>query len=69
MSHELAPPLTNLLYAMAEEGAGDWATGPGGNVWTGLRRDGPEIARRLGEQIEANDASRETRSTLRTGLP
>src|SRR5579872_88265 len=55
-SHELAPPLTNLLYAMAEEGADDWATGPGGNVWAGLLRDGAEIARRLREQIEANDA-------------
>jgi hypothetical protein len=56
MSHELAPPLTTLLYAMAEEGADDWATGPGGNAWAGLLRDGAEIARRLREQIEANDA-------------
>jgi hypothetical protein len=56
MSHELAPPLTNLLYAMAEEGADDWATGSGGDVWAGLLRDDAEIARRLREQVEANDA-------------
>src|SRR5579864_5283376 len=28
----------------------------GGDMWAGLLRDGAEIARRLGEQIEANDA-------------
>ena len=56
MSHELPPPLTTLLYAMAEEGADDWATGPGGGIWAGLLRDGAEIARRLREQIEANAA-------------
>jgi len=55
-SRELAPPLTNLLYTMAEEGADDWATGSGGDLWAGLLRDGAEIARRLREQIEADAA-------------
>ncbi|HEV2356649.1 MAG TPA: hypothetical protein VGZ23_03440 [bacterium] len=55
-SRELAAPLTNLLYAVAEEDADDWATGPGGDIWAGLLRDGADIARRLREQIEANAA-------------
>jgi len=55
-SHELAPPLTNLLYAIAEEDADDWATGSEGNLWAGLLRDGAEIVRRLREQIEADAA-------------
>jgi hypothetical protein len=29
MSRELSSPLTNLLYAIAEEDADDWATGAG----------------------------------------
>lgn len=53
-SRELAPPLPDLLYAIAEEDADDWATGSGGDSWAGLLRDGPEIVRRLTEQIEAN---------------
>lgn len=55
-NHELAPPLPNLLYAIAEEDADDWATGSGGDPWAGLLRDGAEIVRRLREQIEANAA-------------
>jgi hypothetical protein len=56
-SHELAPPLTNLLYAIAEEDADDWATSAEGNLWAGLLRDGAEIVRRLREQIEAGAAA------------
>jgi hypothetical protein len=56
-SHELAPPLTNLLYAIAEEDADDWATSAEGNLWVGLLRDGAEIVRRLKVQIEAGAAA------------
>ncbi|HLY22754.1 MAG TPA: hypothetical protein VKT83_09845 [bacterium] len=55
-SHELAPPLPHLLYAIAEEDADDWATDSQGDLWAGLLRDGAEIVRRLREQIEANAA-------------
>jgi hypothetical protein len=55
-SHELAPPLPNLLYAIAEEDTDDWATGSRGDLWAGLLRDGVEIVRRLREQIEAGAA-------------
>jgi hypothetical protein len=51
-SHELAPPLPNLLYAIGEEDADDWATDSGGDLWVGLLRDGAEIVRRLTERIE-----------------
>lgn len=56
-SHELAPPLPSLLYAIAEEDADDWATDSRGNLWAGLLRDGAEIVRRLREQIEAGAAA------------
>ena len=56
-SHELAQPLTNLLYAIAEEDADDWATSAEGNLWVGLLRDGAEIVRRLKVQIEAGAAA------------
>src|SRR5579864_6780594 len=52
-SHELAPPLRSLLYAIAEEDADDWATDSRGGLWAGLLRDEAEIVRRLREQIEA----------------
>jgi len=55
-SHELAPPLPHLLYAIAEEDADDWATDSQGDLWAGLLRDGAEIVRRLRERIEANAA-------------
>jgi hypothetical protein len=53
-SHELAPPLTDLLYTMAEEGADGETTNGADDIWAGLLRDGAEVARRLTEQIEAN---------------
>jgi len=56
-SRELAPPLPNLLYAIAEEDAEDWVTGSGGNLWAGLLRDGAEIVGRLTERIEADAAA------------
>lgn len=53
-SHELTPPLTTLLSAVAEDDADDWVAGPGEETWAGLLRDGAEIAGRVGEQIEAD---------------
>jgi hypothetical protein len=55
-SHELAPPLTDLLYAMAEEGADAETTNRQKDVWAGLLRDGADVARRLTEQIDVNRA-------------
>jgi len=51
-SRELAPPLTDLLYAMAEQDADDETTNLQEDVWAGLLRDGADVARRLTEQIE-----------------
>jgi len=53
-SHELAPPLTDLLYAMAEEGADGETTNVAQDVWAGLLRDGADVVRRLTEQIESD---------------
>ena len=55
-SYELAPPLTDLLYTMAEEGADDQTTNLQEDVWAGLLRDGADVARRLREQIDVNRA-------------
>jgi hypothetical protein len=55
-SHELAPPLTDLLYAMAEEGGDAETANLQEDVWAGLLRDGADVARRLTEQIEAKRA-------------
>jgi hypothetical protein len=53
-SRELAPPLTDLLYTMAEEGSDAEATNLQKNVWAGLLRDGADVTQRLTEQIEVN---------------
>lgn len=50
-SRELAPPLTDLLYTMAEEGADDETTSLQEDVWAGLLRDGADVKLRLTEQI------------------
>ena len=55
-SCELAPPLTDLLYMMAEEDADAEATNLQEDVWAGLLRDGADVARRLTEQIDVNRA-------------
>jgi hypothetical protein len=55
-SRELAPPLTDLLYTMAEEDADAETTNFQEDVWAGLLRDGTDIARRLTEQIEVTPA-------------
>lgn len=53
-SRELAPPLTDLLYTMAEDGADAEATNLQKDVWAGLLRDGADVTQRLTEQIEVN---------------
>jgi hypothetical protein len=53
-SRELAPPLTDLLYMMAEEDVDAETTNLQEDVWAGLLRDGAEVTRRLTEQLEAN---------------
>jgi len=53
-SRELAPPLPDLLYAMAEEDADAETTNYQEEVWAWLLRDGADVARRLAEQFEVN---------------
>jgi hypothetical protein len=53
-SREPAPPLTDLLYATAEEDADAETTNLQEDLWAGLLRDGADIARRLTERIEEN---------------
>jgi hypothetical protein len=53
-SRELAPPLTDLLYTMAEDDVDDETTNLQEDVWAGLLRDGADVTRRLTEQIEVN---------------
>ena len=53
-SHELAPPITDLLYTMAQEDADAEATNLQEDVWAGLLRDGADVARRLTEQIDVD---------------
>ena len=53
-SHELASPVTDLLYTMAQDDADAEATNLQEDVWAGLLRDGADVARRLTEQIEVN---------------
>jgi hypothetical protein len=55
-SRELAPPLTDLLYALAEEDADDETTNLRRDIWAGLLRDGTDVARRVTEQIEVTPA-------------
>jgi hypothetical protein len=53
-SRELAPPLTDLLYTMAEEDADAETTNLQENIWAALLRDGADVRRRLVEQIGMN---------------
>jgi len=55
-SRELSPPLPDLLYAMAEEGADDETADRGAEAWAALLRDGADVAERLAEQIDASAA-------------
>jgi hypothetical protein len=53
-NREIDPPLTELLYEIAEDDADEEATNHEGTVWAGLLRDGEDVAARLTEQIEAD---------------
>jgi hypothetical protein len=55
-SRVIAPPLTEMLYTIAEEGADEEASDFSEDVWAGLMRDGADVARRVEEEIEAGDA-------------
>ena len=57
MSRELSPPLTDLLYEVAEEGADDEAGDRAGRAWAALLRDGTDVRRRVLEQVEAEGAA------------
>jgi len=50
-SRELASPLPDLLFTIAEEDADDETTNREEDVWAGLLRDGADVARRLTERI------------------
>ncbi|HEV2360015.1 MAG TPA: hypothetical protein VGZ23_20695 [bacterium] len=49
----IAPPLDDVLYTMAEEGADEETSDLAEDVWAGLMRDGAEVARRVEEEIDA----------------
>ncbi|HLW49245.1 MAG TPA: hypothetical protein VKW09_15975 [bacterium] len=55
-SRAIAPPLTDVLYIMAEEGADEETSDLSEDMWAGLMRDGADVARRVEEEIEAGDA-------------
>jgi hypothetical protein len=55
-SRAIAPPLTGVLYTMAEEGADEETSDLSEDMWAGLMRDGADVARRVEEEIEAGDA-------------
>jgi len=56
MSREISAPLTDLLYALAEESADDETIDREAAVWAALLRDGMDVARRVLEVLEPNDA-------------
>jgi len=53
----IAPPLTDVLYTMAEEGADEETSDLSEDMWAGLMRDGADVARRVEEEIDTGDAS------------
>jgi hypothetical protein len=55
-SRAIAPPLSDVLYTMAEEGADEETSDLSEDMWAGLMRDGSDVARRVEEEIEAGDA-------------
>lgn len=56
-SRAIAPPLTDVLYTMAEEGADEETSDLTEDMWAGLMRDGADVARRVEEEIDAGDAT------------
>jgi hypothetical protein len=55
-SRAIAPPLSDVLYLMAEEGADEETSDLSEDMWAGLMRDGADVVRRLEEGMEAGDA-------------
>ncbi|HEV2284299.1 MAG TPA: hypothetical protein VGX75_18080 [bacterium] len=56
-SRAIAPPLTDVLYTMAEEGADQETSDLTEDVWAGLMRDGADVARRVEEEVDADSAT------------
>ena len=56
-NRELSPPLPDLLYALAEDGADDETGDRAGPAWAALLQDGPELRRRVLEQLEDDEAA------------
>lgn len=57
MSRELSPPLPELLYALAGDGADDETGDREGPAWAALLENGEEVRRRILEQLEADEAA------------
>jgi hypothetical protein len=53
----IAPPLTDVLYTMAEEGADEETSDLTEDMWAALMRDGADVARRVEEEMDAGDAA------------
>ena len=58
-SRAIAPPLTDVLYTLAEEGADEEIADLTEDVWAGLMRDGADVARRVEEEIETGGTGAE----------
>lgn len=56
-SRAIAPPLSDVLYTMAEEGADEETSDLSEDMWAGLMRDGTDVARRVEEEMETGDAA------------
>jgi hypothetical protein len=56
-SRAIAPPLTDVLYTMAEEGADQETSDLTDDMWAGLIRDGADVARRVEEEVDADNAT------------
>jgi hypothetical protein len=57
MSRDLAPPLPDLVFVLAEEGADDEAGDRSDPVWAALLLDGSNVRRRVLEQLEDDEAA------------
>lgn len=56
-SRAIAPPLTDVLYTLAEESADEETIDLTEEMWAGLMRDGADVACRAEEEIETRGAS------------
>ena len=55
LTRAIAPPLRDVLYTMAEEGADEETSDLSEDIWAGLMRDGADVARRVEEEMDAGD--------------